>query len=214
MLEHHGARWGDKVRIIGISIDQTVEAVVKHVKDKKWEKVEHFHRAGSSASTDYGAKGVPHVVLVDTHGKIVFIGHPASRDLEKDIDALINGEVLKGEGTKASGGEAGEAEPEEGFSSMSLETVYKEMASFADTYKDLLAKEEVKSQSQALARDFVVLVAYSNFDPKTGGFVTKFENVNVLVGPSAAVNAVKPVVHAFMKGIGSHFTTVDRIQSM
>jgi len=54
MLEHHGARWGDKVRIIGISIDQTAEAVVKHVKAKGWTKVEHFHRAGSSADNDYG----------------------------------------------------------------------------------------------------------------------------------------------------------------
>ena len=50
MLEHHGARWGDKVRIIGISIDQAAPAVVKHVQNKKWEKVEHFHRAGSSCS--------------------------------------------------------------------------------------------------------------------------------------------------------------------
>jgi len=81
MLEHNGESWGDKVRIVGISIDQTVEAVTKHVKAKKWEKVEHFHRAGSTSSTDYGAKGVPHVVLIDTHGKIVYIGHPASRDL-------------------------------------------------------------------------------------------------------------------------------------
>jgi len=103
------------VRILGISIDQTVEAVTKHVKYKKWEKVEHFHRAGSTSSTDYGAKGVPHVVLVDTHGKIVFIGHPATRELEKDIDALLKGEVLKGEGTKAAGG-PGEEEPEEGYS--------------------------------------------------------------------------------------------------
>jgi len=50
MLEHHGARWGDKVRIIGISIDQAAPAVVKHVQAKKWEKVEHFHRAKSSCS--------------------------------------------------------------------------------------------------------------------------------------------------------------------
>ena len=31
MLEHHSERWGDKVRIIGISIDQGPEVVVKHV---------------------------------------------------------------------------------------------------------------------------------------------------------------------------------------
>ncbi len=82
MLVHHGQRWGDSVRLIGISIDQTPEAVVKHVKAKKWEKVEHFHRGGSDAEDDYGVKGVPHVALIDTHGKIAFIGHPAERNIE------------------------------------------------------------------------------------------------------------------------------------
>lgn len=111
MLAHHGARWGDKVRIIGISIDQTVEAVTKHVKAKGWEKVEHFHRAGSSADEDYGVQGVPHVVLIDGHGKVAYIGHPASRDLEKDIETLIKGEPLKG----VEGGDDEEGENENGF---------------------------------------------------------------------------------------------------
>jgi len=68
MLVKHGAEWGDKIRIIGISIDNTREAVVKHVHDKGWQKVEHFHRGASTASQDYGASGVPHVVLVDGEG--------------------------------------------------------------------------------------------------------------------------------------------------
>lgn len=91
MLEHHSERWGDKVRIIGISIDQAPETVVKHVQAKKWEKVEHFHRAGSSCSNDYGVKGVPHVVLVDTEGKIAYIGHPAGTNLEENIETLLKG---------------------------------------------------------------------------------------------------------------------------
>lgn len=45
-------------------------------------------------------------MLVDTKGKIVFVGHPASRDLEKDIDALLKGETLTGEGTGASSDDA------------------------------------------------------------------------------------------------------------
>ena len=79
MLEQNGAKWGDNVRIIGISIDQTAEAVVKHVDAKGWKSVEHFHKAGSSADDDYGVQGVPHVVLIDTNGKIAYAGHPASR---------------------------------------------------------------------------------------------------------------------------------------
>jgi len=38
-------------------------------------------------------------LLVDTKGNIVFVGHPASRDIEKDIDSLLKGETLSGEGT-------------------------------------------------------------------------------------------------------------------
>ena len=96
MLEHNGAKWGDKVRIIGVSIDESAEAVVAHVKAKGWQKVEHFHRAGSSADDDYGVSGVPHVVLIDGQGKIAYAGHPASRELEKDIETLVKGEPLKG----------------------------------------------------------------------------------------------------------------------
>ena len=95
MLEHHSERWGDKVRIIGISIDKSPEPVVNHVKAKKWEKVEHFHRAGSLCSKDYSVQGVPHVVLVDTQGKIAYIGHPAATNLEENIETLLKGGNLE-----------------------------------------------------------------------------------------------------------------------
>ena len=39
-------------------------------------------------------EGVPHVVLIDTEGKIVFVGHPSERDLEADINTLLKGEKL------------------------------------------------------------------------------------------------------------------------
>lgn len=48
----------------------------------------------STASEDYAVKGVPHVVLIDTNGMIAFIGHPAERKLEADIETLLKGEKL------------------------------------------------------------------------------------------------------------------------
>ena len=62
-----------------------------HVESKGWTKVEHYHiRNGvCTADKDHGIQGVPHVLLVDTEGKIVFKGHPASRNLEVDIDKLL-----------------------------------------------------------------------------------------------------------------------------
>jgi hypothetical protein len=145
MIEKNGAKWGDRVRICGISIDKDTQTVVNHVKTNKWESVEHFHRGGSTASEDYGAKGVPHMVLVDTQGKIVFIGHPAVRNLEKDIDELLEGKVISGEGTKAVGGEGSE-EGEEGYEEMDLRVVDEEMKKMGDTFnQEMKESEEVKA---------------------------------------------------------------------
>jgi len=103
MLEEK-KEWGKQVRLIGLSIDNDAATVKSHVEAKGWTSVEHYHvrTPGCTADKDYGVNGVPHVLLVDTKGKIVFMGHPASRDLEKDIDALLKGETLSGEGTQAS----------------------------------------------------------------------------------------------------------------
>ena len=99
MLEKKGAEWKDKVRIIGISIDQGREPVLAHVQSKKWESVEHFHRATSTCSQTYGVRGVPHIMLVYKEGTIVYKGHPASRgNVEQDLDKLAIGEKLTGEG--------------------------------------------------------------------------------------------------------------------
>lgn len=51
--------------------------------------------------------GVPHVMLIDKQGTIAFVGHPAVRKLEDDIDTLLKGESLKGEGTAPSTSDSG-----------------------------------------------------------------------------------------------------------
>jgi hypothetical protein len=95
MLETKFDEWGDRVRICSVTIDE----VSKYVSDEKWDRISHFLLGDSSAHRDYGVQGVPHVILIDQYGKIVFIGHPASRDLEQDIDMILNGLKLTGEGT-------------------------------------------------------------------------------------------------------------------
>ena len=45
----------------------------------------------------YGVTGVPHVMIVDKTGKIVFKGHPSKRkNLEQDLDDLSEGKSLEG----------------------------------------------------------------------------------------------------------------------
>lgn len=99
MLEEHGDKWGGKVRILGLSIDSDADTCKKHVLAKGWTKVEHYHtkHAGCTASADFGVSGVPHVLIVDTNGIIVFKGHPAGRpSLEKDFETLLAGGKLEG----------------------------------------------------------------------------------------------------------------------
>ena len=37
---------------------------------------------------------MPHVVLVDTEGKIAYVGHPAGTNLEQNIETLLKGEKI------------------------------------------------------------------------------------------------------------------------
>ena len=114
MLKEHGEAWGDKVKIIGLSIDQTADMVKKHIETKDWKRPIHYHRAKSDCSEVYGVRGVPHVMLIDKKGMIAFKGHPANRkDLKADLDAMLAGTPLTGEGcapeNPAAGGEGGDA---------------------------------------------------------------------------------------------------------
>jgi len=56
MLEEHGAKWGGKVRLIGLSIDNDATTVKNHVTNKAWTSVEHYHvRNGNcTADKEYG----------------------------------------------------------------------------------------------------------------------------------------------------------------
>jgi hypothetical protein len=167
MLEHHGSRWGEKVRIIGISIDKTADAVVKHVEAKKWQSVKHYHRASSSCSKDYGVNGVPHVVLVDTEGKLAFIGHPMEIDLEKGIETLLKGEKLE---SKA----GGDDEEEDGSAFVELDTdkVREEMSKWETKIEELTKNEIIKDAKDNLMRDFVVVIKETKYDSASGKFLT------------------------------------------
>ena len=133
MLEHKGAEWGDKVKIVGLSIDGEKAKLKSHVETKGWNKVDHYFIGGADkCKKDYGISGVPHVLLVDTNGKIVFKGHPASRkNLEEDFDKLLKGEPL--EDIKSDSNDEEEQETEAGMD-VDLATAINEM----DKNKEIL----------------------------------------------------------------------------
>jgi hypothetical protein len=88
MLDKEKTTWTGKVRIIGLGTDDGTEALKTRITDKGWTKVEHYHVSNGqcTANTDYGTGGIPHCLLVDTNGMIVWTGHPGSIDLEQKID--------------------------------------------------------------------------------------------------------------------------------
>merc|ERR1712048_224859 len=86
MLEEND--WADKVRIIGVSLDQAIPPLKARVEEKGWTKVEHYWRAQNDFKS-WGFSGIPHVALMDKSGKIVYKGHPASGNLEETIKSLL-----------------------------------------------------------------------------------------------------------------------------
>lgn len=42
MLDENKEKWGDKVRIIGVSLDDDAATARERVNEKKWLSVEHY----------------------------------------------------------------------------------------------------------------------------------------------------------------------------
>lgn len=93
MLLKGKENWAGKVRIVALGTDQQLGPLKARVTEKSWTKVEHYHVSNGqcSASADMGAGGIPHCLLVDTTGTIVWTGHPSSIPLEQRMDELLTG---------------------------------------------------------------------------------------------------------------------------
>jgi len=194
MLTKNKDKWGN-VRIVGLSIDNSPDIVKNHVNSKGWSAVEHYHvRNGvCKASETYGSGGVPHVFLVDKSGKIVFMGHPATRDLEKDINDLLEGKVITGEGTGPSSG----AEGQDDGKNADTAAVAEAIANFETNAKAFLQRDDVKKVS-GLMRGFCVLVDYA--EVKNGEIVHKPVCHTQLMGKPDAITAMKKLCGEINKG--------------
>lgn len=197
MLEDNKETWGDKVRLIGLSIDQSAEKVKSHVEAKGWGLVEHYHvRNGKcQADKEFGVQGVPHVALVDTKGNIVFVGHPASRKLEEDINTLLKGEKISGAGTTAAGGDD---EDEELTSNVPADSSVSDMIKkFNELSEQHCQTEETKTACEGMPRAFCVLVHEQKYDCKKGELINNLKNYQVLVGSQEKIDGVKKILEPF-----------------
>jgi len=156
--------WKGKARIIGLSIDQDVGKLKSHVKDKGWTKVEHYHVSNGkcTASADLGSGGVPHCILVDTKGVIVWMGHPASIDLEASIDKLLAGEKLPG------GGAGGDDDEEGGAGNKSGAECAEIVSKFKAQAEAMVKDEGLVAQAKEMQRAFFVCTTEGTFDASKG----------------------------------------------
>jgi len=154
---------------------------------------------------------VPHVLLLDTKGRIVFKGHPATRkDLEADFDTLLKGEPLTGEGAWVEGAagpgaddEAKEEEDDEGFKNdLDAETVHKEVQEFKTTVERLIADTDLMEKAKGMMRNFCVITVEEKYDAQNDKMKIRYQNHRVIVGPEKQVETFK---EAFAKEIKGSF---------
>lgn len=210
MLAKNGTKWGENVKIVCVSIDQTADAVVKHCDKKDWNRPHHYHRAKSDCSQVYSVNGVPHVMLLDTKGKIVFKGHPANRsNLEEDFETLLKGEEIFGTGCEFESAEAKAAAGGEAAGGDNAEAPAESKLNAADCHAaiDTFAKETAPELQKSLTehakkmmRAFCVMVYEETFNCATGKSSIDWKNYRVLVGPQDAIDEVKKQIEENVKG--------------
>ena len=191
------ADWAGKVRLIGLSIDGDSATVKGHVDKKGWNDVEHYHirRAGCVADKEHGIQGVPHVMLVDTHGKIVYKGHPASRQLEEDIDSLLKDTPITGTGTQPAGKK--EAESSDAGTGPESEAVNAAVEKFKAESKKMM--DDNSDAFKAFQRAFLVLVKESKYSMSESKWNHKLTCHSVLAGKGELVDIAKPHLEAVNK---------------
>lgn len=52
MLEKNAEKWGSRVRIVAVSVDDEKQSVIERVNSKGWTKIEHYKINGWDGSHD------------------------------------------------------------------------------------------------------------------------------------------------------------------
>jgi len=94
--------WKDRVVLVPVSIDTTVDRVQQHVARRGWNHLDHFWTGDKSnvgwdapASRDFGVFGVPQAILIGVDGRILWRGHPLEKSGGEDLRSRIESELAK-----------------------------------------------------------------------------------------------------------------------
>jgi thiol-disulfide isomerase/thioredoxin len=85
--------WKDKVAIVPLSIDDTIEQVRQHVDKRGWTNTFNVWAGQggwqSTPAKTFQVSGVPTTYIIDADGKILEAGHPAALDIAGDVNRLL-----------------------------------------------------------------------------------------------------------------------------
>ena len=85
--------WQDRVAIVPLSIDDTINVVRNHVDQRGWTNTFNVWAGNggwhAAAATTFRVTGVPTTYIIDGQGKIINAGHPAGMNIGDEVDALL-----------------------------------------------------------------------------------------------------------------------------
>jgi RNA polymerase sigma factor (sigma-70 family) len=92
--------WKQRVAIIPASIDANRDRLKRHIDQRGWDRLEH-HWCGdpargnfeSAAARAFGVNGVPECILIGPDGRILWRGHPSSKDGGQSLKARIEAAI-------------------------------------------------------------------------------------------------------------------------
>lgn len=91
-FNQHGARWRGKLEILAVSIDDTRDVVMPHLKQRGWEKfARHAWDANQKAANAYGVRAIPTAFLIDPGGKVAWTGNPLEEDPGVKLNRYLQG---------------------------------------------------------------------------------------------------------------------------
>jgi thiol-disulfide isomerase/thioredoxin len=85
--------WKDRVAIVPLSIDDTIDVVRKHVDKRGWTNTFNAWADDggwqSKPARAFRVNGVPTTYIIDSQGQIKKAGHPAAMDIGREVDTLL-----------------------------------------------------------------------------------------------------------------------------
>ena len=79
-MKSNANTWGNRVRAVAISCDKnTAQADLVSYQKPIWLNMEHYNVYKSNFIEKYVIHKMPHSIIVDTQGRVVFNGNPESR---------------------------------------------------------------------------------------------------------------------------------------